>query len=88
MMDHLDNVTDVKTKELIPEFMKKLKEVDPFAIGSWEQKSWALKFLNTTSTQQTMNNIGRLLKNAVLVKKEVWTELNQLISRFPVFDKI
>jgi len=78
-----DNVTDVKTKELIPEFMKKLKEVDPFALGSWEQKSWALKFLNTTSTQQTMNNIGRLLKNAVLVKKEVWTELKQLISRLP-----
>ena len=78
-----DNVTDVKTKELIPEFMKKLKEVDPFALGSWEQKSWALKFLNTTSTQQTMNNIGRLLKNAVSVKKEVWTELKQLISRLP-----
>jgi len=78
-----DNVTDVKTKELIPEFMKKLKEVDPFALGSWEQKSWALKFLNTTSTQQTMNNIGRILKNTVSAKKEVWTELRQLISRLP-----
>ena len=78
-----DNVTDVKTKELIPEFMKKLKEVDPFALGSWEQKSWALKFLNTTSTQQTMNNIGRILKNTVSAKKEVWTELKQLISRLP-----
>jgi hypothetical protein len=78
-----ENVTDIKLKESIPEFMKKLKEVDPFALGSWEQKSWALKFLNTTSTQQTMNNIGRILKNAALRKKEVWTELKQLISRFP-----
>ena len=44
-----ESVTDGKTKELIPDFMKKLKEVDPFAIGSWEQKSYALKFLNVTT---------------------------------------
>jgi transcriptional regulator NrdR family protein len=80
-----ENVTDTKTKELLPEFMKKLKEVDPFALGSWEQKSYALKFLNTTATQQTINNIGRIFKNTVLLKKEVWVEIKQLLSRVPAF---
>jgi hypothetical protein len=80
-----DSVTDTKTKELLPEFMKKLKEVDPFALGSWEQKSWAIKALNNTATQQTINNIGRIIKNAVLLKKEVGTEIVQLVSRVPAF---
>jgi hypothetical protein len=80
-----DNVTDEKTKELLPEFMKKLKEVDPFAVGSWEEKSYWLKFLNNTSTQLTINNIGRILKNVALLKKEVWGELFQLLSRVPMF---
>lgn len=80
-----ESVTDGKTKELIPDFMKKLKEVDPFAIGSWEQKSYALKFLNNTATQQTLNNIGRIGKNALQWKKQVWTEIGQLLSRVPMF---
>lgn len=80
-----ENVTDAKTKELIPDFMKKLKEVDPFALGSLEQKSWAIKALNTTATQQTLNNIGRILKNTLLLKKEVGADIVQLISRVPMF---
>ena len=65
--------------------MKKLKEVDPFTIGSWEQKSWAIKALNNTSTQQTLNNIGRIIKNTALWKKQVWNEIGELLSRVPAF---
>lgn len=81
----MKNVSDSKTKELIPEFMKKLKEVDPFAIGTLEQKSYLLKFLNSTATQQTINNIGRLLKSLVMLKKEAGGEIKQLASRLPAF---
>ena len=44
-----------------------------------------MKFLNSTSTQQTLNNIGRIFKNALGRKKEVWAEIKQLMSRLPAF---
>ena len=79
------NISDPEIKEMIPEFVEKLKKVDPFAKGSMEEKSYALKFLNNTATQQTTNNIGRIIKNIFVNRKEILTEVKQLASRLPAF---
>jgi len=74
-------ITDDEGKELIPDFMKKMREEDPYGPGSFFEKSYAWNWWNNTSTSNTVKLIKNIFSG--IFKKEVSTlkQIGELVQR-------
>ena len=85
LMENIDETSKIK----IPEIMKTMRKEDPFRVleegEKWYSRSYVLEFLDNTATQQTLYNVGRIIRN--IFRKSKWGELVKdiqlLISRIP-----
>ena len=78
-------------KDKIPVIMKEMRRVDPFRATLYEgetrlSRSYFFTFLDNTATQQTLYNVGRIIKSIFTGKwGELLSEIKQLTTRVSTF---
>jgi hypothetical protein len=85
LIENMDEASKIK----IPKIMENMRKADPFRGleegEKWHSRSYVLNFLDNTATQQTLYNVGRIMRN--VFRKSKWGKLAEdiqlLISRIP-----